>query len=100
MTVNHLIGANGYQPAVSAVWNVANGAGASAGAAVTVSLATLFQDQFGNGLLPPNYAVLVTPSQPAMVSVTGKTASGFSVTLTPLGSTQLAVGTFDVVVHS
>jgi hypothetical protein len=100
MIVNHLIGANGYQPAVSAVWNVANGAGTSAGAAVAVSLATLFQDQFGNGLLPQNYAVMVTPSQPAMVSVSGKTSSGFSVTLTPLSSTQLAAGKFDVVVHS
>ena len=68
---------------------------------MTTSLATSFQDQFGNGVLPENgaYAVLVSPSQPATVNITGKTASGFSVLLTPVPSTVThAAGTFDCVI--
>ena len=56
-------------------------------------------DQFGTGRLPSNFAVVVTPSQACFWSVTNKSASGFTVTLTPVNSsTTLAAGTFDFVV--
>jgi hypothetical protein len=42
--------------------------------------------------------VHVTPSQAAMVSVSGKTSSGFNVTLTPPAAATLAAATFDVLV--
>jgi hypothetical protein len=51
-------------------------------------------------VLPANgYAVNVTPSQPCFVSVTNKTASGFTVVLTPLSGQSIAAGTFSVSVH-
>ena len=68
---------------------IANLAGGGAGASVTTAVA------FPS--LPPNYAVLVMPSQAAAVSVTNKAYNGFDVVLTPLSGT-LAAGTFDVVV--
>ena len=78
--------------AVAAVLvGVANAAGGGAGAAVTTAVS------FGSQL-PPNYTVHVTPSQPAMVSVTGKTSTGFNVVLTPLATVTLSAGTFDVIV--
>jgi hypothetical protein len=77
--------------------NVANAAGAGAGDAVTTALT--FEDQYGNGTLPPEYSVVVTPSQACMVSVTDKTTSGFNVVLTPASGT-LEAGTFDLVVVS
>jgi hypothetical protein len=99
MLVNRLVGANGYQPIVAALYNVANSAG-SGSSPVTVTLSNLV-DQFGNGLLPPNgaYSVSVCASQACAVSVGGKSQSGFSVTLTPL-SGSIAAGTFDCLVHS
>jgi hypothetical protein len=99
-TKKQLIGANGWTPSMQITPNVANGAG-TAGADVTVSLATSYTDAYGNGVLPNDYCVLVTPSQDAMVSVTGKTTSGFSVVLTPkVAAATIAAGTFDVVVLS
>jgi hypothetical protein len=93
-----LVGANGFQPSIQIVPNVAN-AGGSAGADVTTSLATSFQDQYGNGFLPPDYAVIVTANQDAMTSVINKTPSGFSVVLTPkTASATIAAGTFDLVI--
>lgn len=72
--------------------NVANVAGA-AGVAVVTAVSFPY--------LPNEYSVSVTPSQAAIVSVSGKTNSGFSVTLTPLASTDsIAAGTFDVTVTS
>ena len=71
--------------------NIANAAGGAAGAAVVTAVA------FAN--LPANYAVNVTPGQDATAFVSGKTASGFNVTLTPrLATNTLAAGTFDVTV--
>ena len=68
----------------------ANAAGA-AGAAVTVVVTGLN--------LPLVYGVQATPSQPALVSVSAKTQTGFTVTLTPLsGTVSLAAGTVDIVV--
>jgi hypothetical protein len=99
MSVNRLVGASsGYAPVVATAFNVPNAVG-SGSSPVTVSLS--FVDQYGVGQLPQNgaYSVHVTPSQACFVSVTGKTASGFSVVLTPL-STGTIAGTFDVLVHS
>jgi hypothetical protein len=76
--------------------NVANAAGAGEGAAVTTAVA--FVDQYGNGTLPPEYSVIATPNQACFVSVSNKTASGFSVTLTPLSGATLAAGEFDLIV--
>jgi hypothetical protein len=69
---------------------VASGAsGSTTTAAVTIS-----------GLvLPSDYNVIVTPSTPCIASVSNKTNSGFTVTLTGNGTGDVAVGTlFDVVV--
>jgi len=77
---------------VGALANVANGAGSGAGAALAVPL-TGFDD------LPANYAVLVNPGQDATWYVSAKSATGFTVTLTPrLAANTLAAGSFDVVV--
>ncbi|ADE12149.1 hypothetical protein [Sideroxydans lithotrophicus] len=70
---------------------VANGAGGGAGLAVVVAVAMAG--------LPANYAVAVNPGQDATWFVSGKTATGFNVTLTPrLAANTLAAGTFDVIV--
>jgi hypothetical protein len=72
---------------------LANAAGGSAGASVTVAV------NFAAGSLPSNYAVLVTPAQDATAFVTAKTSNGFNVTLVPrLASATLAASTFDVAV--
>jgi hypothetical protein len=93
-----LIGENGLMATFVALPNNANGAG-TAGANVTTSLATSFQDGFGVGTLPDDYCVIVSPSAPAIASVSGKTSSGFSVILSPItASATIAAGTFDVVV--
>jgi hypothetical protein len=82
---------------------VPNAAGSGAGQPITVVISS-FVDQYNNGLLPigngsQDYSVQVTPSQPCAVSISGKTTSGFTVTLTPINSsTTLAAGTFDVTV--
>jgi hypothetical protein len=69
------------------------------GSNVTISSAASFQDGFGVGTLPNDYAVMVLPNQPAMASVTGKTTSGFSVVLTPpTASATLAAGVMDIIV--
>jgi hypothetical protein len=78
---------------------VANAAGSGAGDAVTVTVNNIV-DPLGNGLLPSeNYVVNANASQPATVTVSGKTSSGFTLTVTPIsGSVTLAAGTIDVVV--
>ena len=77
---------------LGALSGVASAAGGSAGAAVTVPVSF-------PGSLPANYAVIVTASQDATAYVTAKTASGFSVVLSPrLAANTLAAGTFDTVV--
>jgi hypothetical protein len=93
-----LIGENGLMASFVALPNVAN-TGGTGGSNVTVSLATSFQDGYGVGTLPNDYVVVVSPSAPAIPSVTGKTTSGFSVVLSPItASATVAAGTFDVVV--
>jgi hypothetical protein len=45
------------------------------------------------------YAVVVSPSQNCFWTVSSKTASGFTVTLSPVNSTTtLSAGTFDALV--
>jgi hypothetical protein len=95
--VNRLVGANGYTPVVAAAYNIANGAGSGSS---PVSVSVSFVDQFNNGTLPAGYAVAVSPSQACFVSVTGKTASGFNVVLTPLSTGTIAAGQMDILVHS
>lgn len=69
-----------------------NAAGGSAGAAVVTPVSV------GNEL-PDNYSVVVNPGQDATWYVSGKTNSGFNVTLNPrLATNTLAAGTFDVVI--
>jgi hypothetical protein len=78
---------------------IANAAGSGAGAAV--STAVSFVDKYGSALLPAalSYLVNVSPSQPAFVTITNKTPSGFNVVLTPKdSSTTLSAGTFDLTV--
>lgn len=71
--------------------SVPNVVGASAGAAV-VTAVTMVD-------LPSAYSVLVNPGQDATWFVSGKTSTGFNVTLTPrLAANTLAAGTFDVTV--
>jgi len=71
--------------------NQATVVGAGAGAVVTKTFTGL--------RLPPIYSVQVSASQACDCSVTNKTASGFTVTLTPPQTTiTLAVGTIDVTV--
>jgi hypothetical protein len=88
---------------LAALSGIANAAGSGAGASVSVAISS-FVDQYGTGQLPSgngvqSYSVQVTPNQACFVSVTNKTTSGFTVTLTPTGSgVTLAAGTFDVVV--
>ncbi len=87
---------------ICALAGIPNAAGGSAGAAVTTAVTATLSDQFGSGRLPtmPNsYAVLVSPSQACFVSVSGKTNTGFNITLTPTtSSATLAAGTFDILV--
>lgn len=72
---------------------VANVAGSGAGAAVVTAV--------GGLQLPANYTVEVTPNQDAVPFVSGKTQSGFNVTLNPrLAANTLAAGTFDVTIFA
>jgi hypothetical protein len=93
--VKQLIGANGRTSTVAALYKVPNGAG-SGSTPVSVTISNLV-DSFGSGQLDPTgaYSVQVTPNQACLVSVTNKTASGFSVVLTPVGGAPIAAGTFD-----
>jgi len=51
------------------------------------------------GDLPANYTAVVNPGQDATWFISGKTAGGFNVTLTPrLASATLAAGMFDAIV--
>jgi len=70
---------------------LANAAGGSAGAAVTIAVTGLE--------LPASYTVQVTPSQDATAWITSRTQAGFTVNLAPrLAANTLAAGTVDVVV--
>lgn len=68
---------------------VANAAGGGAGASVTVAVTGLKN-------LPANFGVLVQPGQDATWWITNKTATGFTINLSPrLAANTLASGTID-----
>lgn len=78
---------------IGALPGIANAAGGAAGAAVTVAVALP-----ASANLPANYAVIVNPGQDATWYVSGKTSTGFNVTITPrLAANTLAAGAFDAV---
>ena len=71
--------------------NVPNLAGGSANTPVVTAITGL--------QLPANYTAQVTPSQDATAFVSGKTQTGFNVTLVPRQTTStLAAGTFDLLI--
>jgi hypothetical protein len=73
---------------------VANVIGGGAGQSVVTAVGG-FTNLPANG----NYAVVVTPNQDAVAYVSGKTSTGFNVTLNPrLAANTLAAGTFDLLV--
>lgn len=70
---------------------VANAAGGSAGASVTVALTGLE--------LPASYAVFVSPGQDATWWISSRTQAGFTVNLSPrLAANTLAAGSIDILV--
>jgi len=70
---------------------VANVAGGSAGASVTVAVTGL--------RLPAKFTVFVTPDQDATHWISGRSAAGFTVNLSPrLAASTLAAGTLDILV--
>lgn len=72
---------------------VANVIGGGAGLSVVTAVT------FADPMMDTTYGVQVTPNQDAVAFVSGKTATGFNVTLYPrLAANTLAVGTFDVLV--
>lgn len=72
---------------------VATAVGSGAGVAVVTPISGL--------QLPANYAVQVTPNQDAVPFVSGKTQSGFNVTLNPrLAANTLAAGTVDIAIFA
>ena len=69
-----------------------NAVGGGAGQPVTTAISGLKN-------LPANYSVVVNPGQDATWYVSGKTSTGFNVTLTPrLAANTLAAGTFDILI--
>ena len=80
---------------VAAAISKANVIGGGAGLAVVT--AVVLDDPMPDA----TYGVVVTPGQDATAFVSGKTRTGFNVTLTPrLAATTLAVGTFDCIVFA
>lgn len=77
---------------VATIPGVANLVGGGAGQSVVTAVSGLKN-------LPANYSVLVNPGQDATWFVSGKTSTGFNVTMYPrLAANTLAAGTFDVVI--
>lgn len=67
----------------------ANAAGGGAGQSVAIAITGLKN-------LPPNFGVVVSPSQDATYYISGKSATGFTINLLPrLAANTLAIGTVD-----
>jgi hypothetical protein len=102
INVRKLVGTAGFDSTNMVVYGKANSAGGGAGQSVTIDMTTFFTDQYSQGILPGDigqgrYHVSVTADQPAIVSVTNKTNSGFNVVLSPpTASATIAAGTFSV----
>jgi hypothetical protein len=78
--------------------SVTNPAGGSNGAAVVVNVSRISSDGTTPGL-PATYQVVATANQPnVFISVTAKTTTGFTITLTPLSTYTIAAGTIDFIV--
>jgi hypothetical protein len=79
---------------------VTHPAGGAAGAAVVISHTKISGDGTTPGLPARGYQVVATPSQSNVtVSITNKTTTGFTITLTPIiSSYQIVAGTVDYVV--
>ncbi len=78
---------------VGVQFSVANLAGSGAGATVALNLT------FPSSDMTPNYSVFCSPSQACFWSISNKTASGFTLTLSPPSSSAtLASGTVDLLV--
>lgn len=85
--------ANGDRLSVLLKKQIANAAGGSAGAAVTVALTGL--------KLPPKYAVFVSPDQDATWWISGRSQAGFTINLAPrLAANTLAAGKLDLAVFA
>ncbi len=70
---------------------VPNPAGSGAGASVTITV------DFGGLTVKTPYSVFITPDQACFCHVTARTATGFSVILTPTASgNTLAAGLIDI----
>jgi hypothetical protein len=79
---------------------VVNAAGGAAGASVTINHSKISGDGVTPGLPARGYQVVATPNQANVVaSVSNKTTTGFTITLTPISSSyQIVAGTVDYVV--
>lgn len=96
-TVENVPGASPYSAGdrlrAGLVLALANAAGGSAGAAVTVAVTGLS--------LPAKYFVSVSPNQDARWYISAKTQSGFTVNLLPgLASETIAAGTIDLAIFA
>lgn len=77
-----------------ALLDQATPAGSGAGAAVTLNVTGLSN-------LPAHYGVVVNPQQDATWLVSGKSPSGFTVTLNPrLAANTLAAGAVDILIFA
>ena len=79
---------------------VTHPAGSTAGAAVVIGHTKISGDGTTPGLPSRGYQVLATASQAnVVVSISNKTTTGFTITLTPITSSyQIVAGTVDYVV--
>ena len=78
---------------VGVQFSVANAAGSGAGATVVLN------PTFPSSDMTPNYVVMCSPSQACFWSISNKSASGFTLTLSPpSASATLGAGTVDVLV--
>lgn len=95
-TIDVIAGAPGQQDRLSVAHlpSQANLVGGGAGLSVVTAVAMP-----AGVSLPAKYTVLVNPGQDATWFVSGKTSTGFNVTLFPrLAANTLAAGTFDCLV--
>jgi len=93
----------GRRAIIARLLGIANAAGTGAGNSISVTVS--LNQTSGDGVTPlwpaglATYRVVVSLSQACFWNVTNKSASGFTVTLTPTSSSAtLAAGTFDALI--
>jgi hypothetical protein len=93
--LKQIVCGNGRTIFAASLFNVANPSG-SGTSPVSVTISNLV-DSLGNGMLPVDgrYGVVVSTSQACLTSISNKTASGFEITLTPVGGAAIQAGSFD-----